>query len=30
MDSLNVETREHETTLGDEPDWKQLFMKKLY
>jgi precorrin-6B methylase 2 len=26
MDGLNFETQEHETTLGDEPDWKQLFM----
>uniref|UniRef100_A0A6N2LD43 NAB domain-containing protein n=1 Tax=Salix viminalis TaxID=40686 RepID=A0A6N2LD43_SALVM len=26
MDDLNVETQEQETTLADEPDWKQLFM----
>jgi len=26
VSTLNVETQEHETTLGDEPVWKQLFM----
>ncbi|KAJ6903365.1 hypothetical protein NC651_020763 [Populus alba x Populus x berolinensis] len=26
LDDLNVQTREQETTLVDEPDWKQLLM----
>lgn len=29
MDDINVETREQETTLVDEPDWKQLFMNGM-
>ncbi|KAJ6915620.1 hypothetical protein NC652_018311 [Populus alba x Populus x berolinensis] len=29
MDDINVETQEQETTLVDEPDWKQLFMNGM-
>jgi len=29
LDDLNVQTREQETTLVDEPDWKQLFMSGM-
>ncbi|XP_011021852.1 PREDICTED: sporulation-specific protein 15-like [Populus euphratica] len=29
MDDLNVEIQEQETTLVDEPDWKQLFMNGM-